>query len=192
MNHSYEDLAVAHAAPEAQEVLEAINPVAMSRWYNQMDFRLDKLAKKYEQTNPEYAKMIRDYWIQWRLKAQDIKDQNTDAYEYLIGAANTAARLDWPDASFFQGLITTLDSAKTEITSSPTAAGNAAQNEPFMGGAGASTPPLGTDFGPEEEAPPGEESPEAAPGAEAGVAEPTPAAPAAAPGEREPETPTNL
>lgn len=193
MRSSYEDLAVGHAAAEGLPILEAYDPVGVGRWFDTMAFRLQKLIKKYEDTNPEYADNLRKYWVMWQSKGQEIRDMSPEAFDYLSAGAATNTTMDWPEQSFFQGLTVTLNSVSNDIRRSPTGAGNAAANEPFTGGAGASTPPLGTDFGPEEEEPPlgapGEE--EAPPEGEEPGAAPAPApGPGAAP--EEPEKPTAL
>jgi hypothetical protein len=190
--HSYEDMAALHAHAEACEILEAMSPVSVGRWYDAMTFRLQKMIQKYRKSNPEYADMLTKYWTQWSGKGQEVRDMSPEGFDYLSGSAQTMSTMDWPEASFFQGIIMTLNSVAQDIRGSAIGAGNAERNEPFMGGAGASTPPMGTDFGPEDQAPPGAEQP-LEPGAEGQPGKPpAPGEGPTPPGEEKPETPMSV
>jgi hypothetical protein len=185
--HSYEDMAIAHAHGEPCEILEAMSPISVGRWYDAMTFRLQKMIQKYRKSNPEYADMLTKYWTQWAGKGQEVRDMSPESFDYLSGSAQTMSTMDWPEASFFQGIIMTLNSVAQDIRGSAIGAGNAERNEPFMGGAGASTPPMGTDFGPEDQAPPGAEQPPE-PGAAGQPGTPPAPGEGPTPGEKEPET----
>lgn len=208
--HSYEDMARANAAPPAADVLEAFSGPAVVRWYNTIKYKLGELIKKQEANrNEEYAKLLKSYLELWNanpitgslnvetfqiLKDGKVTPEEERGIETGEGGkhpngAEALATMDWDQASYFQGLATSLD----ELIADAEAVGpgdESEQNMPMAGGAGSSMPPIGGDFGPQEEKPPGEGEP--APGEQPLPGEPPPGETPepGAPGEEpEPELP---
>jgi len=179
---SYEDMAHSSATPERTPVLEAFSGTDIVRWYNTIKFKLrDMISKQEANRNQEYADLLRTYANTW--EANPITGSiNREVIELLKAAGEPYSKMDWNQQSFFIGLVTSLDELLADQEQLPTGV-DTEQNMPMAGGAGASMPPMGNDFGPGQEPPegmgaPGEEGggPEPAPG-EQGATEPPPGEP---------------
>lgn len=154
-HHSYEDWAAGAAAPEL-DLLEAFSGSSIVRWWNQVKFKLGKMVDEQEANrNDEYARLIRTFLNTW--EANPITGSiNRETLEILKAAAGPMAVMKWTVASYFEGLSTSLDELIADQEQLP-AGVPTDQNQGMAGGAGSSLPPLNPSFGPEGEAPPGEE-----------------------------------
>lgn len=183
MIKSYEDWGVASQQKPAAPVLEAFSGTDIVRWYNTIKFKLrDMITKQEANRNQEYADLLRTYANTWESNAIT-GSINREVIELLKAAAEPYSKMDWNQQSFFVGLVTSLDELLADQEQLPTGV-DTEQNMPMAGGAGASMPPMGNDFGPGQEPPegmgePGAEGPEPAPGEAGGAA----GGPQGAPGE---------
>lgn len=156
MRHSYEDWGAATAAPPALDMLEAFNGVSIVRWFNTVKFKLQKMIEEQEANrNHEYANLVRTFLNTWQ--ANPITGSiNRETLEILKAASEPLSVMKWAPASYFQGLATSIDELIADQEQLPSGVPTD-QNGGFAGGAGFSAPPMGGDFGPEEENPLGEE-----------------------------------
>jgi hypothetical protein len=164
--HSFEDMAQANAAPEPAPVLEAFSGSAIVRWANTIKYGLrDKIAKQEANRNQEYAALLRTYSNLWN-ENPITGSMNVETIKLLKAAAEPYATMDWNEQKYFVGISTSLDELLADQEALPNGV-DTEQNMPMAGGGG-SMPPMGTDFGPEQNAPPGAGGP-GIPGAEGGI-----------------------
>lgn len=173
--HSFEDMARANEASETAPVLEAFSGSAIVRWYNTVKFGLkEKIAKQEANRNQEYAALLRTYSNLWDENAIT-GSMNVETLKLLKASAMPYATMDWNEQKYFIGIVTSLDELLADQEAPPGGV-DMDQNMPMAGGGG-STPPMGTDFGPEETAPPGlggAGGEEGAPGGPEGAGGPAP------------------
>lgn len=166
-HYSYEDLAAANAAPPRPDILEAFSGVDIVRWAAVIKFKLAKMIdEQVANHNNEYADLIRTFLNIWQSNAIT-GSINRETLEVLKAACSPMAVMKWNPASYFQGLETSLNELIADQEQLPTGVPTD-QNQDFMGGAGSSMPPMGGDFGPEENPPGTPEEPK--PGEEPGAA----------------------
>jgi hypothetical protein len=151
--HSFEDMAQANEAPESAPILEAFSGSAIVRWYNTIKFGLkEKIAKQEANRNQEYAALLRTYSNLW--DSNPITgSMNVETVKLLKAASEPYATMDWNEQKYFVGISTSLDELLADQEALPNGV-DTEQNMPMAGGGG-SMPPMGTDFGPEQNAPPG-------------------------------------
>lgn len=191
--HSYEDIAWANAAQESAPVHEAFAGSSIVRWYNTIRFGLkEKIAKQEANRNQEYAALLRTYSNLWD-KHAITGSMNVETIQLLKAAAEPYATMDWNEQKYFVGIVTSLDELLADQEAFPSGA-DTEQNMPMVGG-GAGGPPLGTDFGPEKNTPPGmgggapgEEGMPGGPGGPEGATA-APGGPTPLPGAEEPGAP---
>jgi len=170
--HSFEDMALANEAPEPAPVLEAFSGSAIVRWYNTVKFGLkEKIAKQEANRNQEYAQLLRTYSNIWDTNSIT-GSMNAETVKLLKAAAEPYATMDWNEQKYFVGIVTSLDELLADQEAFPSGV-DTEQNMPMAGGGG-SLPPMGTDFGPGQEPPPGMGGAEGGPGGAAGGPEPMP------------------
>jgi len=151
--HSFEDMAQANEAPATSPVLEAFSGSAIVRWYNTIKFGLkEKIAKQEANRNQEYAALLRTYSNLWDSNAIT-GSMNVETVKLLKAAAEPYATMDWNEQKYFIGVVTSLDELLADQEAFPSGV-DTEQNMPMAGG-GAGGPPMGNDFGPEENPPPG-------------------------------------
>lgn len=177
--HSYEDWAAASVI-EPYDLLEAFAGASIVAWSTKIRYKLLKMADDQDKNrNAEYAQLIRNFLNTWQAN-QITGSINRDTLEILKAAAEPLSLMKWNQASYFQGLVGSLDELIADQEQLPTGVPTDQNNE-FQGGAGLSSPPLGDEFGPQKEPPPGEELPgdkgtevPGEPGIKSGVGEPKP------------------
>ncbi len=164
---SYEDMSVSQV-PEAQDLLEAFSGSSIVAWSTKIRYKLLKMADDQDNNrNAEYAQLIRNFLNTWQ--ANPITGSiNRDTLEILKAAAEPLSLMNWNQASYFQGLVGSLDELIADQEQLPTGVPTDQNNE-FQGGAGMSMPPMGDEFGAQKEPPPGGEE---APGAEGDLGKP--------------------
>jgi hypothetical protein len=153
IRHSYEDWATGNAAPPAPDLLEAFSGTSIVRWASTIKYRLQRLIDEQEANrNFEYAEILRTFLNTW--EANPITGSiNRETLELLKAAASPLSVMKWNQASYFQGLTTSLDELIADQEQVPT---GMPDQDASPGGAGMTTPPMGNDFGPEEN-PPGDD-----------------------------------
>lgn len=172
--HSFEDMARANEASEPSPVLEAFSGSAIVRWANTIKYGIkEKIAKQEANRNQEYAALLRTYANLWD-QNPITGSMNVETLKLLKAAAEPYATMDWNEQKYFVGIVTSLDELLADQEALPNGV-DTEQNMPMAGGGG-SLPPMGTDFGPEQGAPPGMGGAEEAPpgGGAAGGPEPMP------------------
>src|SRR5271157_938632 len=166
---SWEDMAQANVALDSAPVLEAFSGSSIVRWYQTIRFGLrEKIARQEGNRNDEYAALLRTYSNLW--DANPITgSMNVETVKLLKAAAEPYATMDWNEQKYYEGLVTSLDELLADQEQLP---GNVdtEQNMPLAGGAGGSMPPMGTDFGPEENPPGGMPGGPGGPGGEEAAA----------------------
>ena len=188
--HSWDDLAWATAAPPESSVMEGWSPPSIARWYSTLTFQIQDLVRKAEAARtPVHEERLRDFLEKvWKANPID-ENVNIEAVEAVLKATEKLADMDWPQASYFRGLTSSLVELRAWQATQGTVPANPEQNADMIGGgAGGSMPPLTPDFGPQEEEPTGapEETPEE-PGKEPEL--PGEPAPGEGPESPEPEKP---
>jgi hypothetical protein len=147
--------------PETVPLLDSYSGASIVRWYNSIKFKLREMIRHQEANrNFEYADLLRTFSNTWEKNALT-GSINRETLDVLKAGSEPYAKMDWNQQTFFAGLNTSLDELIADQEALPTGV-DTDQNMPMAGGAGGSMPPLGTDFGPEEEPPggappPGEE-----------------------------------
>lgn len=162
--HSYEDMAWVSSRPK---VHEGWSPQALGAWAEGISAKLKQMLDKAEAEKQfdDLAKLNRFKIIwdkEWDKNAQN-GNLNVETFEKLYDLSKLEAENKWPHASYFQGLATSLNQLRIWQSTENTMPEQPDANMDMVGGAGASTPPLNPDFGPQEKEPgagaPGEEKP---------------------------------
>lgn len=153
---SYDDLAWTSAAPPGPVLLEGWSPPAIQRWADMTRFKLKEMIAKAEaDRTPEYVKLLMDFDNGWSAWTKDgmAGDMDIDALKKEREKSELLADMNWPYASFFQGLFASLGELMSYQSTRNTVPENPEQNMPRVGGAGLSLPPLTPEFGPQEKKP---------------------------------------
>ena len=162
----YEDIAWINSAQDTAPTQEAFSGSAIVRWYNTIKFGIkEKIAKQEANRNQEYAALLRTYANLWDQNAIT-GSMNVETVKLLKASAEPYATMDWNEQKYFIGIVTSLDELLADQEALPNGV-DTEQNMPMAGGGG-SMPPMGTDFGPEQNAPPGAGGP-GIPGEEGGI-----------------------
>ena len=166
MIKSYEDWGFSSLRPPAsQPLVEALDPARMVAWYNRITQEFQKRLEQEEGVggNKQSAQKLRTLLNTWTNPKFAINSSlNVEAFDGLAAACEQYAKADydWKHHSFVAELYNNLEQAIAKIESSGMV-GNGQEEQPDLGGGGAPS----TDFGPQDEPPPGGDQPPE-PGAE--------------------------
>jgi hypothetical protein len=167
-NISFEDAVFLNQQPiPVAPLLEAYRGVQVVGWYGQIERHIDSMLNKFESDkNFIEADKVRQFLKTWR-GHQITGSVNREDLEVLQAAAAQLAVDPWKASSFFSSLRTSIDqliASEEELPRMPA--------EPPTGGGmpkmtGAPVTPM-SQFGPQDEAPPGEPGqPDGQPGGQA-------------------------
>jgi len=159
MTHTFEDMEFnrMQAATRKPEILEGFSGVKIVQWFGQIERQMQNMLKEQEAaSNWPYADKIRTYLKTWR--SNEITGSiNRETLEVLQSPLELMAVDDWSLANYFSNLrdrLRTLIASEEELPRDLDGAGE----EPMRGSSGGrGAPPMGNSFGPEEDAPPGED-----------------------------------
>jgi hypothetical protein len=158
--HSYEDWGASRGLA-LPEVCEAYSGDSIVGWYGAIKAQLSRMIDEQEKNrNQEYADKLTAFLKTWR-NNELTGSINIETVEVLKATASQLAVDKWNLRSYFENLETSLSRLVADQEQLPTGV-DTKQNMGVGGGAGFSAPPMGNDFGPEEEPPGGkpDEKPE--------------------------------
>jgi hypothetical protein len=162
-----EDIAFIESMPKGARrqirIREAFDPARMVAWYNRMGREIQRRLVTEEGSggNKDSAQKLRTFLNTWNdPKFKITASMNIEAFDGLAAAAEQYAKsdFDWKHHGFFASLYDNLAQAQAGLESAGMV-GSGGEDEPGDFGGGAP----GGDFGPQDEAPPGDK--EAPPGA---------------------------
>ena len=152
---TYEDLAT---VSYTKYVAEAYKGSDIVDWYGRIEQSLVRMIRDADTANNDtYSNRLTAYLRTWRNHPID-GSINRETVDVLHAAARQWAEEDWDFQTYFLGLSSSLSQLIASEEELPRGA-DMEQNEPPSGGhgGGGGSPPVPSDFGPQSEAPGGEE-----------------------------------
>ncbi len=153
---SYEDWG--HTSPplkiDLPAVLEAYSGTAIVEWYGKIERQLEQFIEEHEaKQNHDYANKLRTYLKVWRDNEID-GSMNMETIVALLSATEILAVDSWDLKTYFSGLRDRMRTLKASEQELPRV--DMDQNEPQRGpgggGGGGGMPPMGPEFGAEDDA----------------------------------------